>query len=96
MFLTINTSVYYRETQLGNRNHGDTVYRTIWQHCIKQWQNNVDLKVFHLPYLGLHYAHWCIMRTPLSLENLQKKTSSVYNAHGLLYNWCIDFVLEGR
>lgn len=48
MFLFINTSVYYRETQLGNRNHGDTVYRSIWQNWIKQWQNNVDLKVFDL------------------------------------------------
>ena len=37
-----------------------------------------------VPYLGLYNAHWCIMRTPLGLENLQKKLVRVYNAHGLL------------
>lgn len=28
MFSFINTSVYYRETQVANKNHGDTVYRS--------------------------------------------------------------------
>lgn len=48
MFSFINTSVYYRETQVANKNHGDTVYRSTWQNWIKQWQYKVDLKVLDL------------------------------------------------
>ena len=38
-----------------------------------------------IPYLGLHNAHWCIMRTPSwPWKSPRKKLVCVYNVHGLL------------
>jgi hypothetical protein len=53
------------------------------------WWNNSKIKYQNrrksLPYLGLHNAHWCIMRTPSwPWKSPEKKLVRVYNAHGLL------------